>query len=326
MIPLATSNRALLVGAVFSLTAHAGGGLAFVWGWTHGNPPTHLPPNPDVTAQDHFPPPIRLGIERSNAVTMTWLGFETPTAHSADASEVEQSAMTPNPGEPSPSNAPDAAASVELMPEGATQPNSGQIEAAREAVAAMARRLVDRAASLLTTTGETGLPLDAAAPDTPDTPAAAVPTTGMEVPVASEAPPAPPRPIRSNVEPGIKADKESAAAALAQAVRVVPGRVIAAHGLELFTRRPHWAVTTLATRRPSNPVVWITFGRTGRVLEAGFLSDGEREFRTGYPDVDEPIISALYQWTAKGDQLRELPLDEPRAGVTLTIRLILTAP
>src|SRR6056297_2136536 len=48
-------------------------------------------------AADRMPPlkiPIKLGIEKSDAVTPNWLGFETPAPHVAAPAPVEQSALT----------------------------------------------------------------------------------------------------------------------------------------------------------------------------------------------------------------------------------------
>jgi len=53
------------------------------------------------------PPEPELGIERSEAVTMTWLGFETPTRHQATKAETAQPLETrAGPVEPSPSPSP----------------------------------------------------------------------------------------------------------------------------------------------------------------------------------------------------------------------------
>src|SRR5687767_8642808 len=48
------------------------------------------------------PSPLRLGLEDSTANTLTWVGFSTPTEHSAPEGESEQSAMSPNIAPPAP--------------------------------------------------------------------------------------------------------------------------------------------------------------------------------------------------------------------------------
>jgi len=101
----------------------------------------------------------------------------------------------------------------------------------------------------------------------------------------------------------------SDAAAMESAIEIKPGKVLAGKGLQIRTVRPEWAVATRLSASPRNPVVKITFGRSGRVIRASFVegqSTGERE-------VDGPLLAALYRWTAKGEQLSALP--QPPAAV-----------
>jgi hypothetical protein len=106
--------------------------------------------------------------------------------------------------------------------------------------------------------------------------------------------------------PGITSDRESIAAAVRDAPTVRPGRVLAAQGLEIQTRTPRWTYTTMMTRRPRNPTVEIAFGADGRVRHADFVRDGAKVFNTGFEDVDEPLLSAIYTWTAKGKPISDL--------------------
>src|SRR5258708_7764088 len=43
--------------------------------------------------KDKKPPTVKLGIARSDAATMTWLGYEKPTEHQAMRGKTEQSEM-----------------------------------------------------------------------------------------------------------------------------------------------------------------------------------------------------------------------------------------
>lgn len=120
--------------------------------------------------------------------------------------------------------------------------------------------------------------------------------------------------------PGERSDRESDAASRERPVnvRAINGRVAAGEGLELRTVRPRWSTTTLLTTSPKNPVVRVRFGRDGRVKAADFV-DG---FSTGYPDVDAPLMDAIFRWRASGKRIEELPTTEA-AGVTIVLRITL---
>jgi hypothetical protein len=268
---------------------------------------------------------IRPGIERSDAETENWLGFETPTEHSGPESTVEQSAMT---------LAEERSDEPERTDEEVEEPESAgrspdEEEAARRALLASARGLAEALAEALRDAmAQEGAPAEddsGVLPQRlPEVPAAEV-IEDAGAPDAGQSASAHDTPGSESADsgPGVLTDKEAVAAALKAAPRVVPGRVVAAEGLEISTRRPQWSRTTLSTTHPRNPVVWITFGRDGRVRRAGFLRYGDQAFDTGYPSVDEPLINAVYRWTAKGKALDDLPRDKPDAGVTIRVWVVL---
>jgi hypothetical protein len=109
-------------------------------------------------------------------------------------------------------------------------------------------------------------------------------------------------------------------------VRVRPGQPVAAKGLDIKTRRPQWGTTTLLTAFPANPVVVIEFNRSGKVVRAQFARDGKRVMSTGYEDVDEPLLNAVYTWTAAGKALEKLPEDDPDATVRIVLSVVLRQP
>jgi hypothetical protein len=118
-------------------------------------------------------------------------------------------------------------------------------------------------------------------------------------------------------------DRESVALSVrrAPAVRLVEGRVQAAEGLEIQTRRPRWTNTVIATRNPRTPTVEIVFGADGRVRRAAFVSDGATVYSTGFEDVDQPLLNAVYGWTARGKAIDELEEDgEVRILITVLFR------
>jgi hypothetical protein len=176
------------------------------------------------------------------------------------------------------------------------------------------------------------------APAPPQTPDAQTPAS-TEVKPASAATGAPgtpgnpgPRGVpRAGLGKGEEAESMSDAAALETAVEIKPGRVLAGKGIQIKTVRPEWAITTRLRASPKNPVVKLTFGKSGRVIRASFVdghSSGDRE-------VDGPLMDALYRWTAKGTVINNLPSPPPASpppllntlaqerGVTLSFRVLL---
>src|SRR5262245_63412199 len=102
------SNAGLVAGLWVSLAVHVLVAMGFVrysdmrqlgsaaTESARKSPPQHKEPPQPETRQ-----PVKLGISRSDAQTMTWLGYETPTEHSARLASLEQSAMTiADPGPP----------------------------------------------------------------------------------------------------------------------------------------------------------------------------------------------------------------------------------
>jgi hypothetical protein len=127
-----------------------------------------------------------------------------------------------------------------------------------------------------------------------------------------------PRPGTSGL-PGERSDRESDATARQTIVDVVPGRPAAAKGLKINTVRPDWSITTQVMRSPRNPVVAITFGRSGRVIKAGFV----RGMSTGSAEVDGPLLDAVYRWRAEGKELLTISEADPKAGITVVMRIAL---
>lgn len=126
-----------------------------------------------------------------------------------------------------------------------------------------------------------------------------------------------------NAIPGLPSDKESIAAAIRGADVVRPGKVLAAHGLDVKTVAPQWSITTQHTQRPRNPVVYIVFGRDGKVKEADFVRESGFAYDAGSAEVNEPLMTAIYSWRAAGKQLEALPPDDPDAGLTLVFTILL---
>jgi TonB family protein len=118
-------------------------------------------------------------------------------------------------------------------------------------------------------------------------------------------------------QPGIASDKQSDAVSKTDHVEVCPGRPAAAQGLDITTRRPEFTNLTRITARPRSPVVRVRFDRRGRVAEASITSS------SGYADVDEPVLNAIYLWRAKGKRLDQIDGADPRAGIWVTFNVLL---
>ncbi len=132
----------------------------------------------------------------------------------------------------------------------------------------------------------------------------------------------PPRPAskpRAARRPGEVSDRESDAAAVRSAINVDPGRPAATKGLKINTVRPEWSTTTRIVALPKNPVVRVRFNRAGKVVDANFVD----RYDTGWPDVDGPLLDAIYRWKAEGERVRELPENDPEAVITVTFRITL---
>lgn len=280
------------------------------------NPSTPPPQQPEERSRP--PLPVTLGIEESSLETQTWLGFADPVEGAGPLGEVEQAALTPNPGPPE---------AEPLSVQEDTPPQSPEAPALSEAPAEPG----DAPAELSPADPEASPPVVAIAPqedepiDILDRPAEPVipaktgPTSEPSPPAAP--PPAsspPPDPLGTGV--GEKDSRQSDAAALREAVDIIPGRPGAAKGLRIDTVRPVWSTTTRLTARPKDAVVEIEFARDGSVAHARFLADKT----TGYEDVDGPLLDAIYRWTASGEPLRALPVQEPPAGITIVVRVLFT--
>lgn len=307
------SGRVLLLGVILSLVFHAGLMEGFARSKGTRGPfgalkPTDEPkPRAATKPEPSRPTPeIRLGKERSSAKdAIAWLGFEEPTEHLAPKGSVDQSPLSPNPGQASAAAPP--ARTDPLHDPGAS---AAEQAALNDAMARMGNRVTDVMRDI------------APAPTT-----AAPERRGAEAkppaPQAAEAaPPGAQEPAKQG-SPGLPSEAEAIARAVKESPVVRPGQVVAAQGLEIATRTPRWSKTTLITRRPGNAVVQIAFGRDGTVRSADFVTVRGRRYSTGFDDVDQPLLDAIYTWKAKGEPLRKLPVDDPEAEVKVTLTIML---
>lgn len=152
---------------------------------------------------------------------------------------------------------------------------------------------------------------------------------GPEVPVEEDAAnPPPATPSRSSppsargapstqpLAPGDDSDRESDPTSR---VDVSPdqwksNKPLAAHGLDIKTRRPVFPELTRLTATPANPVVEIHFDRTGVPRRVVLLRS------SGDSRVDGPVLDSVYRWRASGERLSRLGEGEV---VRLEMRIML---
>lgn len=115
---------------------------------------------------------------------------------------------------------------------------------------------------------------------------------------------------------GALSDLESPATSLidAEAKDWRNGRLVAARGISLKTRRPELTMLAQITARPRSPIVTIWFN------SAGVCTSARIDMSSGYPEIDGPILDSLYRWRATGKQIDEL---KPGETVRIQLRLLL---
>ncbi|MDQ7012765.1 MAG: hypothetical protein Q9O74_02575 [Planctomycetota bacterium] len=354
-------RRRLAVGVVCSLAIHAGGFVLLMVGTSGLGGLAPLPvtlPSAETETNE-----IRPGIEQSRQVTINWLGFEDPTPHSATPAETEQAALSPAAlGDPEAvepvfevAHAADAAeTSAEIVAESPaktpvvepqerqTQASAGEVTSPSEEIPAAATEVgaLDDAGVEAETAAAAVLAVEREVPEAASrvfrrlsraasrAQQAFAQARAMEIArvreearesaesaaAASGAPPLPGEP-----RDAIASEKESDATSRERIVEWEPGRPPAVEGLDITTVRPRWTVTTKITAVPRNPVVRMEFGKDGKVVRAAYL---EKQ-GSGYPNVDGPLLDAIYAWTAKGEALEALAADDPDDVVSITMRIIL---
>jgi len=295
----------LIIAALASIAAHAIGIAAL--GGSYG---TLLGKESDpITAADERQE-IQLGIERSDAQTIDWIGYEEYQRHIAPPSEQSQAQMEL--GAP--------AASAPATPQDEPEPPVEQSapEAVAEQIEQAARTveelLLDPVRSLLED------PLffvtNKSAQSSKPEPTPAEERQQAQPPAPEPTPPAD-EAATTDAQPG-NANKEADAVSRENPVVIteyILGKPLAAQGLDIQTVRPRWSDRTLIMARPRNPTVQIRFNHAGKVVKASIQES------TGDKDVDRPLLDAIYQWRATGERLGELIEGDDSSTVTVTLAI-----
>lgn len=294
-------DRRLLLALVVSGAIHASlaGGL-----WWSAHHREARPTNRTEPRQ-----PIRVGIDRSLARTLTWLGFEHPSPHEAPLASVEQALFEMGDTNQTPGGKAGA------MGEGDQAPSlaSSMPEPSRPLVPISEARAPEHAR----------IPV----PDLAAQPALAVAIPGPHAQAIAKGPKS--RAHESPSEGNLSAsasDRQSPASSLTRPLQVRPGRPVAMQGLTIRTRvPPEFSIPTSLLAGGRRPVYAVSFGADGTVKMVRIARS------SGDPNVDEPGRNALYAWTAEGEALEHLPRGEaldalppadPRRFVTVYIELV----
>lgn len=288
-----------------------------------------LAANPPVVPEPEKPR-VRLGIERSNAATITWIGFETPTPHSAPEADTEQPALTRDAPSPPPQVAQIHAEGTFSTEQNGSSPRPEEAEGEQPAAAmvtaeaaprpvadplTLAEALRDRATPIVEAVLKG---LAAARPEsTPVEEVREAERAGTEAATHAPAPAsaaAPPVPREPTAE---QSPRESDPFALEKPVVVHPGRPAAAEGLEIETRHLRLSLYSQVIAPPGRVRVLATFNRQGRVTDVEFVK------RTGIAVIDEPILNCVFSWRARGRALEALDPMDPEAGLVVPFEIVL---
>lgn len=309
-------RRPLALALVASLLLHAGGALWLVSPWSHRPQTLDQPADALVQVSPKIP---KLGIERSKAVTVTWVGFETPTEHQAKLSEVEQAALTPVVGRSEQAAAEPSPPVPTPEPTPVTPPDQPQQERA-----AAEPKPAPAAPAAPSTPMDALAPIAIAPPEPQPTPKPEPAPAPAPEPAKEEAPAPTPAPTPSDVaagKPGLEDEREADPVALAKPVKASNlGKPLAGEGIQITTVSPTFGTTIRMLASPNDPLVVIDFAADGTVQRARYARAGKQILNTGHPHVDGAILDAVYRWTAKGKAIDELKDDET---LTYSIRLLL---
>lgn len=287
-----------------SVLLHAAAVAVLAWRSEHAGVGDLMPAPLEIVDEDR----VELGIRQSNAVTMTWIGFESPTEHEAPLSVIDQaqlskamaSGSSPAPEPPAPGESAGAEQAAAARPIGDWSELAPTISMPLDA-----RRVRDVIQQMLE---QAAIAAEARQTTVAD--------AGGEAQVDGEA-----GPQTESAEEN--SDREADAVSRRRPVNVSPGKPVAAQGLEIKTTRPKWTGFMRATLRPRSPKVDVTFGPDGSVTLVRFVVENGRRQSSGFKDVDDVLLNSIYAWTATGVAIDELDPADPEAGVTITLRILL---
>lgn len=171
-------------------------------------------------------------------------------------------------------------------------------------------------------------PEQRAAADAAANPEQSPPPAPTPAPASTPAQPAPTRVPTPQGVPG-ELDERASDAAMRRRAREFDvkdlGRPLQAAGdLQLTTVRPIWSLQVRNAYSPRrNPFIEIRFGADGRVRLARFVPLADGTVGSGYEEVDQPLLNAVYRWTARGPAISSLDPRDPDATHDIVMRFLL---
>ncbi|MEQ8844547.1 MAG: hypothetical protein RIB58_06805 [Phycisphaerales bacterium] len=242
--------------------------------------------------------PIKLGIERSDALTPNWLGFAEPTPHAAAPSIVEQALLTRAQGDAFDN----LARAVTAQAQAASTQAMTEAQALLDALRAELARAVEEARQVRPEPEPSASPAETQPQPTPE------PQTEPKEAQDEE----------QDGSPGKQDTRTSPAASLPMDIRRTElGQVVAAEGLKINTTRMHLTDLQRVLGRPPSPLVEIFFDHTGQVSRARIPAGRG----SGRADIDNALINAIYEWSATGERIDEL--QEGDRPVLVRMRILL---
>lgn len=355
----ATNDRApitLGVGLAVSLLLHAGAA------WWLGLVPGRELPFPALKIEvdvEPLPDPLRLGMDIPQNASIAWLGvLENPIEAAAPESQVDQAELSPMPGavpvpdvsptqevvepveepaeamppippvvmepvveEPVRHSEPEPRPPIEPPFELPVEPEPAQPEPVTEE-----HPVVPPEVSEPSPAEPEVVEVGVMGPPAPTPQDQAVPTQVVPTPVQPT-----PRPPTPEGAPG-ELDERASDAAMRRTARELPidrlgGRPLQASGdLQLTTVRPTWSLQVRNAYSPRrNPFIEIRFGADGRVRWARFVPLADGTEGSGYEEVDQPLLNAVFRWTARGRAIEALREQEPGATHDIVMRFLLVS-
>jgi len=217
-------------------------------------------------------PEVVLGINQSEASTLTWIGYEKYQKHIARLAEVEQAAMQ--------------------LEQSFSQPviQNLVLDQPRKNIKQMLDDLINTIAPI--TDAATKL-IDA--------------LRGLQFSYASPTPPPTVRPTPSQeqiveTKPGVVGEFSNLESDPTSIVEVPrenwkTGRPISAEGIILRPRRPSFTAHQSISKAPNGLTALLVIDHRGRPIEVEIRSG------TGSPSIDRSLVASLYRWRAAGEKI-----------------------
>ncbi len=300
--------------------------------------------DPMIPEEAPIPDDLTLGIEESNAATVTWIGHKEYEQHLAQLAAIEQAAFTPNDVQatPPPTTIPSVVQPVPAnldLSETDHTPNTTDVAAIHKSLVTPSIKSIIPDTQFLSNTFEKLIAqLIANTPPPRATPKPATLDSATEIaPGQTETTEEGSENSKEQIDisqpDAEQSDKESPATSKEPMPEVLwnSGKPIAAQGLEVkpYSLYRHVVIdsgdTMFAINSSqdasinSNPVVSMCFDRFGKAQNIRiWRKSGYRAFDDGY------LVSWLSRWRASGSPLQNLEKDECTEPIMLTLIFINT--